>query len=159
MKDMSGIKGVSFAPSGLEIIWGLLAPRAALVTNTRSALGLIMLAFQAKLSMPPPSREGPFRARDNLRAPCTQGGARDKHSLCPGLGFCRPYRALEGTSGILPLELSKNVQTPDGLKGHNNPAQGKRGPTATASPWVPELRGEGALKERDRRRTVTAHFR
>ena len=48
----------------------------------------------------------------------TQGGARwdagpELLPLAgPGLGFCRPYRALEGTSGILPLELSKNVQSP-----------------------------------------------
>jgi hypothetical protein len=30
----------------------------------------------------------------------------------PGLRFCRPYRAQEGSGGILPLDLSKDVQSP-----------------------------------------------
>ena len=49
----------------------------------------------------------------------TQGGARRDAGpeflllAGPGLRFFRPYRALRGTSGILPLDLSKIVQTPD----------------------------------------------
>ena len=33
---------------------------------------------------------------------------------CPGLNLFRPYRAIGGASGVLPLDLSNNVQTPGG---------------------------------------------
>ena len=48
----------------------------------------------------------------------TQGGAREDCGpellplAGPGLQFGRPNRALRGSSGILPLLFSKNVQTP-----------------------------------------------